>query len=256
MVAQWNTWAASPDQRRRTRCCPPKCGVATKIIWYSTGGAASHRSAKRLRRRNAPGPLHPGPRRQAVPLGKYRHPHPGDHRRTGGQRRGSDGLLHAAHRSEARREIVRYYQFIRRHRDLFHANRPYAEACCVPAAEFTKGSRRRERFRQLGLHMLNEHVIRRSSRRRSNHSSGRPMRRSSPRDRCNPKHAARSRFELPTTVRVSASRPPPVPQSRTSCTAVNYNREESGKPKDAGRGIAESRSPSKAAGSTCNCPKV
>ena len=63
--------------------------------------------------------------------------------------------------AKARAEIVRYYQFMRRHDELYHADRPYAEAVLLyPRAAVHGGDVGPvARFREVGNRLLDEHVL-------------------------------------------------------------------------------------------------
>ena len=146
----------------------------------------------------------------------------------------------------ARREIVRYYQFLHRHDEVFRANRSHAECLlvyprtAVHAAEMTV----LDQFKAAGKRLLDEHVLFDVL----------------PDDQLPPERASkyahvlrppydavdavintpgRSRFEAPWTVRVSASRP--KQGNELTLHFVNYDREEPAEKKSAGRGLQDER---------------
>lgn len=145
----------------------------------------------------------------------------------------------------ARREIVRYYGFIRRHDDLYHANRPHAEVVLIyPRGRLHEGDIGAvEEFKRLGRGLLDDHVLfdilpddlatpERLARyaqvvggSRGEHPPGNP--------------SELSRFEAPKAVRVSASRP--AAGGELTVHFVNYNRHEPREPRSAGAGIADEK---------------
>jgi len=143
---------------------------------------------------------------------------------------------------EARKEIVRYYNFLERYDDVFRGNRSHAEVLLLfPRTRVHAGDLAAvDAFKKLGRDLLDAHVL----------FDVRPDDRLGPdvRDRyravLDPTRpvdlpAGLSRFSAPKTVRVSAS----TPASGTGLTLhfVNYNRIEPGRPRDPGRGIADEK---------------
>ena len=131
----------------------------------------------------------------------------------------------------ARKEIARYYQFLKRYDEIYRANIGYAETRIFypRTAVFAGDLGPVEAFRQRGKKLLDEHVL------FDVQSDERGTR--------FPERVALSKFEAPTTVRVSAS--VPAKGGELDLHFVNYNREEP--PKDAagnpspGSGIAEEK---------------
>ena len=137
----------------------------------------------------------------------------------------------------ARREIVRYYGFLRRYDDLYRANRPHAEVVLLyPAPEVHEGDIEAvEAFKQLGRGLLDDHVLfdvlpddlatpeRLAGYRKAVEISQGEKPAISP--------SELSRFEAPKTVRVSASRP--VAGGELTVHFVNYNRQEPKEPRSA-----------------------
>ena len=151
---------------------------------------------------------------------------------------------------EARREIVRYYGFLRRHENLFRANRPYAEVLLrFPRARVHEGDVAAvARFKEMGNALLNGHVLfdilpddRATRTVRSRYevvidpfearvTATNIVQQLTPRV---------SRFEAPTTVRISASRP--ASDNEITLHFVNYNRQEPTDKTNRGKGIADEK---------------
>ena len=145
----------------------------------------------------------------------------------------------------ARREIVRYYGFLRRYDDLYHANRPHAEVVLLyPRRKLHEGDIAAvEAFKQLGRGLLDDHVLfdvlpddlatpeRLAGYRKAVEISQGEKPAIPP--------SELSRFEAPKTVRVSASKP--VAGGELTVHFVNYNRQEPKEPRSAGSGIADEK---------------
>jgi hypothetical protein len=156
------------------------------------------------------------------------------------------GFYAAFEDSEARREIVRYYSFLRRHEALYRANRPHAEVLLLfPRSRVHEGDVGAVgQFKELGKRLLDAHLLFDVL----------------PDDRADPMEKARyatvivaadwrgsdtniilrlpsdlSHFAAPATVRVSASRP--AVGNQITLHFVNYNREEPADKKNSGGGI-------------------
>jgi len=154
---------------------------------------------------------------------------------------------------EARREIVRYYQFLGRHDSLFRGNRSYAEDVLLfPRKAVHQGDVAPvEAFRQAGRKLLDDHVlfdvlpddlatVKRLSgyRRVLRGEGGQAGQGGSASSDQKPSH-----FQAPYTVRISASRP--AVGNELTLHLVNYNRTEpprggDGKP-SAGGGIKDEK---------------
>ena len=151
---------------------------------------------------------------------------------------------------EARREIVRYYSFLREHETLYRGNRPYAEVLLLfPRTRVHDGDVAAvDRFKQIGKRLLNEHVL----------FDVLPDDRATPTTRrpytaiIDPSNSRLnatnvttklpsnlSQFKAPETVRVSASRP--ASGSELTLHLVNYNRTEPADKKERGKGIADEK---------------
>jgi hypothetical protein len=160
---------------------------------------------------------------------------------------------------EARRELVRYYGFLRANDALYHANRPYSEVVLLyPRRSVHEGDVAAVgRFKSVGRLLLDRHVLfdilpddlatpgRLAAYRRVI-------------DVSKDDHAAvelgpldLSHFEAPTTVRVSVSRP--AAGNELTVHFVNYNRTEPKEKRSAGSGIADER-PRPVSGITADLP--
>ena len=132
----------------------------------------------------------------------------------------------------ARKEITRYYQFLKRYDEIYRANSSYSEATLVyPRTAVFRGDLGPvEAFRAEGKKLLDRHVLFDVL---SDEVAG----------GAKPPAGKSSKFDAPTTVRVSASRP--AQGNELDFHFVNYNREEP--PKDAagnpspGSGIGEEK---------------
>jgi len=145
------------------------------------------------------------------------------------------GFYTAFEDPEARREIVRYYGFLRRYETLYRANRPNAEVLLLfPRSRVHEGDLASvSRFKDIGKRLLDAHVLfdifpddRATKAERARYAALI--------DPSDPRVTAtnilerlpsdRSRFAAAATVRVSASRP--ATGSEITLHFVNYNREE------------------------------
>jgi hypothetical protein len=144
----------------------------------------------------------------------------------------------------ARDEIVRYYQFLRRHEDIFRWHQPAHDSVLLfPRRAIHDGDLRPlARFREIGTRWLDEHVL------FDIH----------PDDAVTPELASRYRqivsveaetpqppsigqhlIEAPKTVRVSLTKHPQ--RDEFALHFVNYNREEPEQKRSAGRGIQDEK---------------
>jgi hypothetical protein len=145
----------------------------------------------------------------------------------------------------SRRELARYYGFLRRYDSIFHGNRPHAEVLLVfPRTQIHQGHyyEAMEPFHQLALELMNKHILfdvkpddivdetRRAAYRRiyAIADAGKI-------------DAERfenlSRFDAPPTVRIAANRP--ASGDEIDIHFVNYNRDESQDPPK--RGVEDER---------------
>jgi hypothetical protein len=146
----------------------------------------------------------------------------------------------------ARVEALRYYGFLRAWDSIYHANRSHAEVLLLyPRRAVHQGDLAAlEAFRRLGRQLLDRHIL----------FGIRPddlaasSRRSGSRRVLDPTSAGQappgdlaglSRFEAPTTVRVSASQP--EHGDELDVHFVNYNRREPAERRSPGSGVADDR---------------
>ena len=144
----------------------------------------------------------------------------------------------------ARKEFVRYYRFLKRYDSVFRANRPYGEVLLAHPRSHNHQGRllpAMTAFQEIGNHLMDRHVLfdvipdeiirpeqRTAYRRVYEIESAEEMETETFSDL--------SRFEAPTTVRVSASRP--AGGGEVTLHFVNYGREP-GPEGYAGTGIAD-----------------
>src|SRR6185436_13896018 len=135
----------------------------------------------------------------------------------------------------ARKEITRYYQFLKKYDEIYRGNSPHSEATLVyPRTAVFRGDLGPvEAFRAEGKKLLDQHVlfdVISDERGREGFSPRKPF-------------PTPSKFDAPTTVRVSAN--VPAKGGELDFHFVNYNREEpskdaAGNPSP-GSGIAEEK---------------
>jgi hypothetical protein len=151
---------------------------------------------------------------------------------------------------DARREIVRYYGFLRRHEDLYRANRPHAEVLLLyPRSRVHAGDVAAvARFKELGRALLDEHVlfsvrpddmVTAAERAEFGAVIDPADTSTEPGDLSARLPTGRSRFNAARTVRVSASWPPD--RRELTLHFVNYNRVEPADNQQGGRGIGDER---------------
>jgi hypothetical protein len=135
---------------------------------------------------------------------------------------------------EARREIVRYYSFLRKHEDLYRANRPYAEVLLLfPRTRVHEGDLvSLARFKEIGKSLLNRHVLfdvlpddhAAATRTRYEIIFDPSQATTTVSSVTNKLPSGLSRFDTPSAVRVSASRA--VAAQEIALHFVNYNWQE------------------------------
>jgi hypothetical protein len=244
ILAQWDHLGNFGQISGDERCLlPPELwGRDEDYLWYSTGGSANFTDLEKrflgdatLQARYLRGAFDDKP----FTLGKYESTRI---RAAIAELAANGGAPMGFYTNftdpEARREIVRYYQFLKRYDSLYHANRPYAEAVLLyPRRQVHQGKVEPvETFRQMGKALLEAHVLFDVL----------------PDDLATPDRLAHyghvfttdapeqgrqggvalparsfdrlSRFEAPFTVRVSASRP--AKGNELTIHFVNYHREE------------------------------
>jgi hypothetical protein len=145
---------------------------------------------------------------------------------------------------EARAEIVRYYTFLRRHQNLYRANRSYGEALLLfPRSRVHDGDVAAvARFKESGKRLLDDHVLFDILPDDLAAAARLPYQlifdAASSADSAKPP-AGLSRFAAPKTVRISASQP--ATANEVTLHFVNYNREEPADKKNRGKGIADEK---------------
>ncbi len=256
IVAQWNHLGNFGQISGDERCLLPAemWGRDEDYLWYSTGGAANFTDLKErnlgegtLQARYIRGAFDDKP----YTLGKYEQTRIrvaiSELAANGGA---PMGFYTRFTDPAARKEIVTYYQFIRRYEAVYKANRSHAEVAllfpreAVHAADVSKVAK----FRELGTSLLDHHLLfdvipddiatDETLNRYSCVLRVSDTQTDVPNDRVD-----LSRFDAPYTIRVSASRP----RSGNEITLhfVNYNREEpprdgNGRP-SAGSGIVDEK---------------
>jgi hypothetical protein len=238
IVAQWNHLGEFNQISGDERCLLPDefWGRDEDYLWYSTGGspatdiAAGMFGEGTLQARYIRGAFDDKP----FTLGKYESVRIraaiAELAANGGA---PMGFYTSFEDPEARREIVRYYGFLRRYETLYRANRPHAEvALLFPRRRVHEGDVASVgRFKELGKRLLDAHVLfdvlpddgAASERKRYSaviDSSDTTATADKLTERL---PSRRSRFEVPSTVRVSASQP--ANGGELTLHFVNYNRE-------------------------------
>ena len=250
--AQWNHLGNFGQISGDERCLLPAdlWGKDESYLWYSTGGAAcatdipaGNLGEGTLQARYIRGMFDDKP----FTLGKYEHTRIrvtiAELAANGGA---PMGFYTRFTEPEARQEIVRYYQFMKRYDEIFRGNKPHAElAITFPREHVAVGDADAvEWFRLLGRTALNQHLLfdvvsdeESMAEKRKGYarvltptvlshallSAGDKIHLDDVKDLL-------SRFEAPTTVRISASRP--AKGDELDIHFVNYNRTEPPKNKD------------------------
>jgi len=258
IVAQWNHLGNFGQISGDERCLLPAelWGRDEDYLWYSTGDAANSTHLEKrflgegtLQARYIRGAFDDKP----FTLGKYENTRIrvaiAELAANGGA---PMGFYTRFTDPDARRAIVRYYQFMRRYEAVYKANRPHAEvALLFPRAAVHVGDVSGvAAFRELGAKLLDAHVLfdvlpddDPDAARLSGYSHVvRAAEAAGALERVIGDRGL-SRFDAPFTVRVSASRP--AAGREITLHLVNYNRDEppldaQGRP-SAGRGIADEK---------------
>jgi len=256
IVAQWNHLGDFNQISGDERCLLPaeSWGKDEDYLWYSTGGAASSTDLAAglfgeatLQARYIRGAFDDKP----FTLGKYESVRIraaiAELAANGGA---PMGFYTNFKDPEARREIVRYYGFLRKYELLHRANRSCAEVLLLfPRRRVHDGDVAAvNRFKEIGQRLLNEHVLfdilpddQATPAARARYavviaSSDTRINVTNVMDRL---HPGLSRFEAPATVRVSASRP--ASGNGITLHFVNYNRQEPTDRKNRGNGIKDEK---------------
>jgi hypothetical protein len=235
ITAQWNHLSNFSAIRGDERCLLPAelWGKNEDYLWYSTGAAAYFTDLENrflgdatLQARYIRGSFDDKP----YTLGKYESTRIrvaiAELAANGGA---PMGFYTRYTDPEARKVISQYYQFLKKHDAIYRANRSHAEvALLFPRKAVHAGDVEPiEQFREIGTKLLTRYR--------------RVVSVENPDAQTVINDSQRSQFELPYTVRVSASRP--AKGVGLAIHFVNYNREEpprgrDGKP-SAGRGISD-----------------
>ncbi|MCC7423292.1 MAG: hypothetical protein IT428_23700 [Planctomycetaceae bacterium] len=259
ITAQWNHLGDFNQINGDERCLMPGdlWGKDETYLWYSTGGAAFYTDLKAgflgegtLQARYIRGAFDDKP----FTLGKYENTRTRCYIAELAANGGAPIGFYARFKDpEARKEIARYYQFLKKHDDLYRANQPYAETLLIyPRDAVHQGNVVSvETFKQSGKRLLDNHrlfdvvpsdrVTPEVRQRyitvidRANDTSENEVKR---RDEVIA-DTRWSKIEAPQSVRVSASRP--VKGNELTLHFVNYNREEPKEPKSAGGGIKDEK---------------
>ena len=251
LVAQWNHLGNFNQLSGDERCLLPSesWGRDENYLWYSTGGAAHFTDLAdgilgegTLQARYIRGSFGNKP----FTLGKYE----STRTRVAISELAANcgapmGFYTHFKDPEARAEIVRYYQFLKRHDDLFRWHQPQHESVLLfPRRAIHNGDiQPLARFREVGGRLLDEHVL----------FDIRPDDAVTPEitgryrqvvtvdaDAPLPKQLAdRSRIDAPKTVRASLSKHPQ--RNELALHLVNYNRIEPAEKRSAGRGLQDEK---------------
>jgi dienelactone hydrolase len=239
IVAQWNHLGNFGQIAGDERCMLPAelWGRDEDYLWYSTGGAAMSTDLPAgdygeatLQARYIRGAFDNKP----FTLGKYESTRTrvaiAELAANGGAPMG----FYARHKDpEARKEMVRYYRFLEKYDPIYRGNLPYSEMTLLyPRSKVHQGDVAAvDDFRKTGKDLLDRHIL----------FDVMPDDLPGTHVTESPKDA--SRFEAPTTVRVSASRP--KAGKEITLHFVNYNRDEpvgkKGEKKLAGRGLIDEK---------------
>jgi hypothetical protein len=255
IVAQWNHLGDFAQINGDERCLlpPDLWGKDEDYLWYSTGDMANRTDLAAgvlgegtLQARYIRGAFDDKP----FTLGKYESVRIRSAIAELAANGGAPmGFYTAFEDPDARREIVRYYEFLRRHESLYRANRSHAEVLLLfPRSRVHAGDVSGvDRFKGLGRDQLNSHVLfdvlpddRATPAERSRYLAVIDPSGSGPAAGDEPAPSAGlSRFDAPPTVRVSASRP--AHGDEITLHFVNYNREEPPDKQDRGSGIKDEK---------------
>ena len=257
IVAQWDHLGDLDPISGDERCFLPAelWGKGEDYLWYSTGGAACFTDLAAgvlgegtLQARFIRGAFDDKP----YTLGKYESTRT---RVTIAELAANGGAAMGFYTNfrdpMARREIVRYYGFLREYDALYRANRPYSEVVLLyPRRSVHEGDVAPvDRFKRLGRLLLDRHVlfdiVPDDLATPARLAGYRQVLAVSAGDGQGERAAADlsgadiSRFEAPRTVRVSASRP--AAGGEVTVHLVNYDRTEPKEKRSAGSGIVDER---------------
>jgi hypothetical protein len=245
IVAQWNHLGAFGQISGDERCLLPAELWARDedYLWYSTGAAVHFSDLKEgflgegtLQARYIRGMTGGKP----FTLGKYEHTRIrvaiAELAANGGA---PMGFYTNFRDPEARKEIVRYYGFLRRYESLYKDNRSHAEAVLLyPRSRVFEGDLGAvDAFKTRGKALLDQHVLFDVT---GDDVAGvryPVVLRADGKGELD--RARLSRFDAPATVRVSMSRP--AGGDELTLHLVNYNRSEPPGKRNAGRGIVDEK---------------
>ena len=254
IVAQWNHLGDFSQISGDERCLLPGelWGRDEDYLWYSTGGGANSTDLAAgilgeatLQARYIRGAFDDKP----FTLGKYENTRIrvaiAELAANGGA---PMGFYANFQDPEARRELVRYYGFLRQHENLYRANRSCAEALLLyPRNRVHEGDVTAVgRFKEVGRQLLDRHLLfdvlpddLATPAVRSRYGAVIDPAKLSGSNVVDRLPSGASRFEAPARVRVSASRPARGPE--ITLHFVNYNREEPPEKSKPGRGIKDEK---------------
>lgn len=248
IVAQWNHIGDFGQINVDERCLLPSglWGRDEDYLWYSTGASACYTDLAEgwlgegtLQARYIRGAFDDKP----FTLGKYESTRTrvaiAELAANGGA---PMGFYTRFKDPEARKEIVRYYNFMEKNNDVYHANRPHSEVLLLyPRSRVHEGDVATvDAFKKLGRLLLDQHVLFDIKPdeivTREQLAGYKHVLKSSDTLNLEP---ALSRFEAPKTVRISANRS--QKGGELTLHFVNYNRTEPDKKRSPGRGIVEEK---------------
>jgi hypothetical protein len=251
IVAQWDHLGDFGQISGDERCLLPAdlWGRSEDYLWYSTGGALTFTDLAEgilgdgtLQARYIRGAFDDKP----FTLGKYESTRIraaiSELAANGGA---AMGFYTNFRDPEARREIVRYYNFLRENDALYKANRSHAEVLLTyPRKSVHDGDLAAlDRFKQLGRKLLDRHVLfdvvpddLATQERVGGYSK---VLTSSSDETADLKGIPLSRFDAPQTVRISVSRP--AGSHELTVHFVNYDRQEPAQKRSPGGGITDER---------------
>jgi hypothetical protein len=238
IVAQWNHLGDFSQIAGDERCLLPAdlWGRDENYLWYSTGGSAYYTDLEKgflgeatLQCRYIRGAFADKP----FTLGKYEHTRIRAYIAELAANGGAPmGFYSDFTKPETRAVLVEYYQFLKRHDELFRGSRSAAEAVLLfPRQAVHQGDLGPlQKFRETGRALLDEHVLfdvlpddLATPERLANYTK--VFTPATTHDQSLDRFENRSRFHVPPTVRVSASRPA-RDDHELDIHFVNYNRTE------------------------------
>ncbi len=254
ITAQWNHLGNFSQISGDERCLLPaeQWGKGESYLWYSAGGSANATDLEQgnlgdvtLQARYIRGAFDDKP----FTVGKYENTRIRSAISELAANGGAPmGFYTRFTDPNARREIVRYYQFLKRYNTLFHQNRSHAEVVLLfPRKSVHAGNLEAvKKFVEIGKTLLEKHILfdvlpddlaseEKLTRYRQVYLANQAV--------AIPEGLGLSQINAPKEVRVSATRP--IKGHEITLHFVNYNREEPPKAKNGspspGRGIQEEK---------------